>query len=214
MGAVSQWDGLTSHTPITQDLVPTSRVGLFPSWTDRVPARRRASQRVRGTAGPLLRGVRPLREASAAWGGGFIPRLEGPAPGFSLEILFFRVCRQSILYNKGHPTSWSDAFHKEHFPKPSREGFEAISVLFNLKINLFKNFQGLHLTNTPVSPGQPSRAGTEGMGSCTSGCLSPGPAPTLRCEHLPGAWRVCVRKWESGDPPGAGKARSVPRGSE
>ena len=76
-----------------------------------------------------------LREATAAWGGGFTLRLEEAAPGFSLEILFFRVCRQSIFYNKGHPSSWSDAFHKEHFPKPSKEGLEAVSILSNLKIN-------------------------------------------------------------------------------
>lgn len=191
MGAVSQWDSL--HTlPSPRTWCRRHVWACSPrGQTGYLPGDRRADAS-RGTAGPLLRGVRPLTEASAAWGGGFIPRLEGPAPGFSLEI--FRVCRQSILYNKGRPTSWSDAFHKEHFPKPSREGLEAISVLFSLKINLFKNFQVLHLTNTPVSPGQPSRRGTEGMGSCISGCLSPGPAPTLRCEHLPGAWRVCVRK--------------------
>ena len=132
----------------------------------------------RGTAGPLLRGLGPLREASAAWGGGFTPRLEEPAPGFSLEILFFRVCRQSILYNKGRPTSWSDAFHKELFPKPSKEGLEAISILFNLKINLFKNFQVLHLTNTPESPGHSSTEG-DGRGwdpaSQDASCLGPRP---------------------------------------
>lgn len=46
-------------------------------------------------------------------------------------------------------------------PETSKEGLEAIGVLLNLKINLFKNFQVLHLTNTPVSPGQLS---TEGDG--------------------------------------------------
>lgn len=128
--------GLTSHTPITQDLVPTSRVGLFPSWTDRVPARPASRTRPGGQRAPRWEGVRPLNGGLCSLGRGFIPEAGGPAPGFSLEI--FRVCRQSILYNKGRPTSWSDAFHKEHFPKPSREGLEAISVLFSLKISLFK----------------------------------------------------------------------------